>query len=106
LSSRFVIRESVSAPITSTCSARPVSICPAPTDSAESQPVQAEPMSYAATRSPSASATSGAVFGVSSSGVIVATSTRSMSAGLRPASDSARRAAASARSTVRSSGAA
>jgi hypothetical protein len=45
LSSGFVMRESVSAPITSTRSARPVSICEAPIDSAESQPVQAAPTS-------------------------------------------------------------
>ena len=55
-------------------------------------------MSIAPAFTPSASATSGAVFGVSSSGVIVATRTRSMSVALRPASVSARRAAATARS--------
>jgi hypothetical protein len=42
---------------------------------------------------PSALATTGAAFGVISSGVIVATSTRSTSSGSTPASDSARRAA-------------
>src|SRR5829696_8814361 len=55
---------------------------------------------------PSALATTGAVFGVSSSGVIVASRTRSTSVALRPASSSARRAALTARSAVRSSGAA
>src|SRR5215208_2245190 len=53
---------------------------------------------------PSSSATRGAVLGVSSSGVIVATSTRSMSLGLRSASWSARRAASTASVLVRSSG--
>src|SRR5215207_2215597 len=106
LSFGSVTRLSVSAPITSTHSARPVSTCAAPAESADSQPVQAAPMSYAAAPMPSALATTGAVFGVSSSGVIVARSTRSTSAGLRPASDSARRAALTARSAVRSSGAA
>ncbi len=42
---------------------------------------------------PSAAATTGAAFGVISSGVIVATSTRSMSYASMPASLSARRAA-------------
>ena len=51
-------------------------------------------------------ATSGAVLGVSSSGVIVATRTRSISDGFRPASWSARLAAVVARSLVRSPGAA
>ena len=45
LSSGSVTRERISAPITSTRSARPVSICAAPADSAASQPVQAAPTS-------------------------------------------------------------
>jgi hypothetical protein len=55
---------------------------------------------------PSAPATIGPTFGVSSSGLIVATRITSTSLGLSPASPSARRAAVTARSLVRSSSAA
>src|SRR3954463_5320545 len=88
-------------------SARPVSIWPAGMRSAARKPLQAAPMSIAPARSaPRACATSGAVFGVISSWLIVATSTRSMSSGSMPASDSARRAAQVAMSLRRSFGAA
>jgi hypothetical protein len=93
-SSKFVMRVSSSAPITSTRSARPVSTWPAARRSAAIQPVQAAPMSIApAFSAPSSLATTGAAFGVISSGVIVATSTRSTSRASTPASCSARRAA-------------
>src|SRR5918992_2892791 len=106
-SSKSVMRVSASAPITSTRSARPVSTWPAARRSAASQPEQAAPMSIApALWAPSAAATTGAAFGVSSSGVIVATSTRSTSRGSTPASWSARRPANVAYSASVSCGAA
>src|SRR5919202_3233033 len=106
-SSKSVIRVSASAPITSTRSARPVSICPAAMRKAARNPLHAAPMSSAPARSaPRAWATSGAAFGVISSGVIVATRTRSRSYGSTPASASARRAAQVAMSLRRSLGAA
>ena len=45
LSSGLVTRESISAPITRATSERPVSTWAAPAESADSQPVQAAPMS-------------------------------------------------------------
>src|SRR5215208_6445844 len=88
-------------------SARPVSIWPAASRSAARKPEQAAPMSIAPARSaPRSWATSGAVFGVISSWLIVATSTRSSSYGSMPASLMARRAAQVAMSLRRSVGAA
>jgi hypothetical protein len=79
-SSKSVRRVRISAPISSTRSARPDSIWPAASCRPESQPVHAAPTSIAPARSaPRACATSGAVFGVSSSWLIVATRTRSTS---------------------------
>lgn len=99
-----VMRLMKSAPITSTFVARPVSICAAPSATAERNDVHAAPMSIApARRAPSACATSGAAFGVTSSCVIVATSTRSRSAPSIPARSSASRPAAAAKSDRRSS---
>src|SRR3954453_20544102 len=88
-------------------SARPVSIWPAAIRRAARKPEQAAPMSIAPARSaPSSCATSGAVLGVISSWLIVATRTRSMSYGSTPASVRARRPAQVAISLRRSDGAA
>src|SRR5918995_4603418 len=98
-----VKRLSTSAPITSTWSQRPPSTWAAARASADRKPVQAAPTSIAPARwAPSSCATSGAVFGLTSSGAIVATSTRSRSAASTPASSRACRPAFVARSLRRS----
>src|SRR5436190_298252 len=84
-SSRSVIRLNRSAPTTSTLRARPDSICPEPSASAETNPLQAAPTSLApALVAPSAAATTGAALGATASGVIVATRTRSSSVASTP----------------------
>jgi len=102
-----VIRDMKSAPITTTLRARPDSICAAPIDSPEMKPVHADPTSNAPAPSvPRLWATSGAAFGITSSAVVVATSTRSTSSGVTPARLSALRAAYVAWVASRSSGSA
>ncbi len=84
-SSGSASRVMISAPITTAVVARPDSIIPAATHSAETQPVQAAPTSIAAAScAPRRPATSGAVLGTWSSALDVATSTRSTAAGLDP----------------------
>ena len=101
------IRDIRSAPMTSTHWARPASIWPVPTASADRKPVHAAPMSNAPARTaPSSWATSGAAFGMTSSGVVVATSTRSTCSGETPARRSAAAPALVAWVVRRSSGSA
>ena len=106
-SSGSVIRDMKSAPITTAHCARPASIWPVPTASADRKPVHAAPMSNAPARAaPSSWATWGAAFGMTSSGVVVATSTRSTCSGATPARRSAAAAAFVAWVASRSSGSA
>src|SRR5918995_382215 len=89
-----------SAPTTRAARARPASTWPAARERAERKPVQAAPTSTApAPVAPTRIATWGAAWGWSSSGVKVATRTRSTSAGSVPASSMARDPARAERST-------
>ncbi len=107
LSSQSTIRVVKSAPISSTRSARPVSIWAAPSDRPDRKPVQAAPRSIAPARSaPTAWATIGAAFGINSSCVSVAINTRSTSAASTPARFKAATPARAANSDSRSPGAA
>src|SRR3954468_4197349 len=99
------MRLSRSAPITSTFSARPDSICAVARLSAERNPVHAAPTSIAPARlAPSSSATRGAALGVSSSADMVATRIRSRSVAETPARSSAMSPASAANELRRSSG--
>ena len=87
-----VIRDMKSAPMTTAQRERPASTWAAPMASAERKPVHAEPTSNApAPVAPRACATSGAVPGMISSEVVVATITRSTSEAGMPAQASAAR---------------
>src|ERR671910_175024 len=89
-----------SAPTTRAARARPTSTWAAARERAERKPVQAAPTSTApAPLAPTRIATWGAAWGWSSSGVKVATRTRSTSAGSVPASSRARDPARAERST-------